>query len=218
MVSGGADAIIVENLGDAPFAATDVRPYTVAAMTRVITMLRSLGLPIGVNVLRNDALSALSIAAATGAQFIRVNVHTGAMISDQGVLTGRARETLLERNRLGTSVAIAADVHVKHAAPLGTETLEDAAHDTWHRGGARVLIVTGSGTGMPTATEDVQRVRRAVPDATLWIGSGIQPSRPPPPEADGAIVGTWLHRDARLSEPVDLQRVLAVRAALDRTN
>ena len=36
------------------------------------------------NVLRNDAAAALSIAAVAGATFIRVNVHTGAVVADQG--------------------------------------------------------------------------------------------------------------------------------------
>ena len=52
------------------------------------------GLPVGVNVLSNDAASALAIAAATDARFIRVNVHTGSMNTDQGPIHGRAHETL----------------------------------------------------------------------------------------------------------------------------
>jgi uncharacterized protein len=213
-VSGGVDAIIVENLGDAPFASAHVAPYTVAAMTRVVTEIVGIGVPVGVNVLRNDARAALSIAAATGAHFMRVNVHTGVMATDQGLLTGGARETLLERNRLGVDVVIAADVHVKHAAPLGDSRLEDAAHDTWHRGQANVLIVTGSGTGQPTDGTDVQRVRGAVPEATIWVGSGLRPGCPLPDGANGAIVGTWLHRDSCLSAPVSEPRVAEIRALL----
>jgi hypothetical protein len=214
MVAGGVDAIIVENLGDAPFAASQVAPFTVAAMTRIVSEMVGLGIPIGVNVLRNDARAALSIASATGAHFIRVNVHTGVMATDQGILTGKARETLLERNRLGADVAIAADVEVKHATPLGESRLEDAAHDTWHRGQANVLIVTGSGTGRPTDGTDVQRVRSAVPEATLWVGSGIRPGHALPAGANGAIVGTWLHRDSCLEAPVSASRITEIRELL----
>ena len=35
--------------------------------------------------MRNDAAAALGIAVATGAHFIRVNVHGGAMVTDQGL-------------------------------------------------------------------------------------------------------------------------------------
>ena len=78
------------------------------------------GIAIGINVLRNDARAALAIAAVVGAACIRVNVHTGARVTDQGLVEGRAAETLRLRRALGAeSVAIWADVNVKHSAPLG---------------------------------------------------------------------------------------------------
>src|SRR5436305_9160046 len=81
---GGADGLVFENFGDRPFFKDRVEARTVAAMTRVIIdVTQEVGIPFGVNVLRNDAASALAIAAATGAAFIRVNVHTGAMLTDQ---------------------------------------------------------------------------------------------------------------------------------------
>ena len=43
-------------------------------------------LPLGINVLRNDAFSALAIAAVTGADFIRVNVLSGVTATDQGLI------------------------------------------------------------------------------------------------------------------------------------
>jgi len=218
LASGGADAIIVENLGDAPFTVGPAAPYTVAAMARAVLAVGEVaaGLPIGVNVLRNDGPAALAIAAATGARFIRVNVHVGVMVTDQGVITGEARHTLLERNRLGSEVRIAADVLVKHAVPLGDQHLDQVARDTWHRGRADALIVTGTGTGRPVDRPDLERVRGAVPGCTLWVGSGLCPeqARAISPLVDGAIVGTWLHRDTDLGAPLELERIRAMRSAL----
>lgn len=100
---GGAQAVIVENLGDAPFAEL-VEPH-VTAMLAVVAqhVLAAVGqeLVVGVNALRNDGLAALGAAAGSGAGFVRINVLTGAMVTDQGVIQGRARETLLYRNRVG---------------------------------------------------------------------------------------------------------------------
>ncbi len=216
--AGGIRACIVENFGDAPFSRGGSDPAVIAAMTRCVLSCRAAapGLRIGVNVLRNDARGALAIAAATGASFVRVNVHTGAMVTDQGVIEGRARETMLERRRLGAAhVVVAADVHVKHAAPLGPQSLEDAARDTWHRGLAGCLIVTGRGTGRPTAAADVDIVRAAVPAATVWIGSGVTPQTAASlrDRCHGAIVGTWLHRDGDTDAPIDVARVHAMVAA-----
>jgi len=218
LLAGGADGVIVENLGDAPFEADEVEPFTVAAMTRAVTAVAQAApeLPIGVNVLRNDAQAALAIAAATGARFIRVNVHVGAMVTDQGVIQGRARQTLLARRRLQADVGIVADVHVKHAAPLGDMPLVTAARDAWHRGHADALVLSGAGTGLPTDPAQLDEVRAALPDAPLWLGSGLTPDTAARyGAADGAIVGTWLHADADLSRPLDPQRVRAMRTAWD---
>ena len=108
---GGADGIIVENFGDAPFRIGRVGSETVAAMTLAVQRVRQVvDLPVGINMLRNDALSALAVAAVTGAGFIRVNVHYGVMAADEGLVHGEAFETLRQRRALGVDVKILADV------------------------------------------------------------------------------------------------------------
>ena len=79
-----------------------------------------------------------------GAAFVRVNVHCGVYATDQGIIEGRADETLRYRQLLGSSVAIFADVHVKHARPLSTGDITEAAEETAYRGKADALIVSGT--------------------------------------------------------------------------
>lgn len=210
LADGGVDGIIVENYGDAPFFPDVVPPVTVAALTRAIAEVRrAVRLPIGVNVLRNDAMSALSVAAVTGAQFIRVNVHTGALLTDQGWITGRAGETLRLRKALDAPVAIYADVLVKHAVPPAGLTIEDAARDAFLRGGADALIVSGTATGAPADIEDVRRVRHALPAAPIWIGSGVTVASVAAllEVADGVIVGSALQQDGRAGAEVVTDQV-----------
>ena len=212
LVAGGVDAAIVENFGDAPFRSGTVEPETVAAMARVITELRPLtDRPLGVNVLRNDAAAALALAAtcAGPGAFIRVNVHTGAMVTDQGLIEGRADRTLRRRRELGVEVALLADVLVKHAAPLAAVAIEDAARDAVERGLADALIVTGTGTGHATDLDDARRVRAVLPDTPLLIGSGVtaETARETLAVADGAIVGTALKAGGVTAAPVDPERV-----------
>ena len=124
LAAGGVDGIIVENFFDAPFAKDRVDPAVVSAMTLIVDRLRSMVmLPLGINVLRNDAKSAMAIASCLEAQFIRVNVLTGIMATDQGLIEGKAHELLRYRRELGTEVGILADVLVKHARPLGAPNL-----------------------------------------------------------------------------------------------
>ena len=168
LARGGMDGLIVENFGDAPFCKDRVEPHTVSAMTLAVAAVRdAVQIPVGVNVLRNDSRSAMAIAAVTGASFIRVNVHTGAMVTDQGIVEGRAHDTLRYRRELGADVKLLADVLVKHATPLGALSIERAARDAAYRGLADAVIVTGVGTGQPTEVEDVIRAREAVPELSL---------------------------------------------------
>ncbi len=217
LAAAGFDAIIVENYGDAPFFADTVPPATVAAMTRVATELRvATDMDLGINVLRNDAIAALAIAAATGAEFIRVNVLSGSMYTDQGLITGRAAELGRLRASLCPEVVICADVMVKHAVPPPGLTLAAAAADLIERSGADAVIVTGSGTGRPTSLDDVRTVAKLAGDMPVMVGSGetTQTIAKTLEVADAVIVGSATKVDGVTTNPVDPERAEAlVRAA-----
>ena len=209
----GFDALLVENYGDTPFFGTLVPPITVAAMTRAVSAVRDVArVPVGVNVLRNDSLAALGIAAATGSAFIRVNVLAGVMLTDQGIIEGRAAELARERARLEPSVEIYADVLVKHAMPAPGVSQEQAAEDTWTRAGADALILTGSGTGRSVDLAEVRTVHELLPDAPLIVGSGVSPETVAEilSVANGVIVGTAIKEEGVTSAPVSRQRAEAL--------
>lgn len=219
LAEAGFDALMIENYGDHPFHAESVPAETIAAMAILVHGVAQLaGKPVGVNVLRNDAQAALAIAAAAGASFIRVNVHSGVMATDQGLITGRAAETIRMRQRLRSTVKIFADVHVKHASPVSQHDLALAAHDTAYRGMADGLIVSGQATGAATDLADVRRVKQAVPDRPVWVGSGVTPENAPAlaAAADGLIIGTCLKRGGRTDGPLDPARIRTLMAALGR--
>ena len=214
---GGAGALFIENFGDAPFAKANVGPETVAAMAAAGRAIRATAkLPIGFNVLRNDARAALALCAACNGNFIRINVHTGAMLTDQGVIEGNAYETLRYRKQLCSSVQIFADLQVKHAVPLGEQPIEDAARDTIERGLADAVIISGVGTGEAADLSDVERVRKGCPSAKILLGSGVTLAniRDFLPFADGFIVGTSLKRNGKPFNPVDQKRVRALVSAI----
>jgi hypothetical protein len=216
---GGAHALIVENFGDAPFAKTNVGPETIAAMAAAGRAIRAtVKLPIGFNVLRNDARAALALCATCGGSFIRVNVLSGAMLTDQGLIEGNAHDTLRYRQQVCPAAQIFADVHVKHARPLGHWAIEDSARDTADRALADALIVSGTGTGVAADISDVERVRRACPDAKILLGSGITQENVGEfmRVADGVIAGSSLKRNGKLSNPVDAKRVAALARAMNQ--
>jgi len=216
IADAGFDAIMVENFGDAPFFADDVPKVTIAAMTRAVTAVHQrAGLPIGVNVLRNDGLGALAVAAATGASYIRINVVSGMMYTDQGPIVGKAAAIARARQELAPQVQVFADVFVKHAvAPPGL-SIEQATADLTERGGPDAVVVSGDSTGQPPSLELLRQVRAASKDTPLLIGSGTTIGNIAEflSIADGVIAGTSIKASGATTAPVDPERARALVAA-----
>ncbi|ABA20264.1 Photosystem I assembly BtpA [Trichormus variabilis ATCC 29413] len=210
LASGGVDGIIVENFFDAPFTKNQVDPAVVSAMTVVVQRIQNLvTLPIGLNVLRNDGKSAMAIASCVRAQFIRVNVLTGVMATDQGLIEGEAHELLRYRRELGSDVQILADVLVKHARPLSSPNLTVAVKDTIERGLADAVILSGWATGSPPNQEDLELACDAANGTPVFIGSGASWENIATllQAANGVIVSSSLKRHGRIEQPIDPIRV-----------
>jgi len=206
LAAGGIHGIVVENFFDAPFPKSQVDPVVVSAMTVVVQRLSQLvPLPIGINVLRNDARSALAIAACTDASFIRVNVLTGIMATDQGLIEGQAHDLLRYRRELGADVKIFADVLVKHAQPLGNPDVKTAVQETIQRGLADGVILSGGMTGSPPSLADLQVAKAAAGETPVLIGSGADWDNIPQLicHADGVIVSSSLKRKGDIQQPID---------------
>lgn len=202
----GFEGVIVENYGDAPFEPGPVASVTVAAMTRCALAARVSAptLVLGINVLRNDAQAALAIAVAAGAALVRINVHVGARLTDQGIIQGRAHETLRLRRSLDAhQIKLLCDIDVKHSAPLAPRPLVEEAADLVGRGGADAVLVTGSGTGRSVNLRELDEVGRAV-DVPVLVASGVtEGALASIKRAHGVVVGSALRADGKAGGPVD---------------
>jgi membrane complex biogenesis BtpA family protein len=194
-----------------------VPAIVVAHLTAIAAEVRRrVDLPLGINVLRNDGQSALAVAHAVGASFIRVNILCGARVADQGLLQGIAHDLLRDRAILGADIRILADVDVKHSAPLAVRAMAEEVEDTLQRGLADGLIVSGAGTGKATPLQKVREIKSAAGTSPVFIGSGVTPETVASflPYADGFIVGSSLKFDGDPRQPVDPKRVEALVAAV----
>ncbi|MBI3723175.1 BtpA/SgcQ family protein [bacterium] len=222
LLATGFDGLIVENYGDAPFERESVPPEIVASMALAVGEVMGVarGAPVGVNVLRNDARAALGIAVACGARFVRVNVHQGVAATDQGIVVGRAAETLRARDLLAASgeqasVAIWADVHVKHARPLDSDDVARAASDAVERALADAVLVSGPATGEAPDEAHVRRAREGARGAPLLLASGLTRENAGRlvPLVDGAIAASDALEGGRAGARVDAARARALVAA-----
>ena len=219
LAGGGVDGLLIENYGDTPFYPRRVPPHTIAFLAVLAAEIRARWpVPLGVNVLRNDARAALAVAAAAGAQFVRVNVLAGARLADQGIVEGEAHAVMRYRRLLGAPVLVFADVAVKHSAPLAERSLADETEDLIGRAGADALIVTGTATGKQTPLAELQAVKRAAGAVPVFAGSGADAGNVARvlAVADGVIAGTALKRGGVTANPVDPARVAAFMRAARR--
>ncbi len=190
---GGVDAILVENTGDDPHRKI-CGPETVATMTLIARqIIEEIKLPVGICVLFNDYKAALAIAKATGASFVRIPVFTEAVVAACGIIEGKPYEVISYGKQIGAeNIKIYADIQVKHATQLARRPIEESAKEALEYG-ADGIIITGRYTGDSPILNDLQKVRKACPDAFILIGSGINVKNISDfsKYADGAIVGTY---------------------------
>jgi membrane complex biogenesis BtpA family protein len=169
---------------------------------------RATKLPLGIQVLAGANSSALAVAHACGADFIRVEGFVFAHVADEGVIESSAGALLRFRRAIGADrVRVFADIKKKHSAHAITadvDIVETAKAAEFFQ--ADGVIVSGISTGQPADANEVGDISKAVKIATL-IGSGITPENIHNYAADAFIVGSSVKRDGVWSSPLDEGRV-----------
>jgi membrane complex biogenesis BtpA family protein len=204
--SGGVDALIIENFHDSPFFRETQEPETVSALTiMAYEVSKAVSIPIGLNVLRNSWKAAIAIAHMVGGIFIRLNILTDVMITDQGPVIGSAAEATRYRKFIGAeNVRIFSDIESKHAVPVARRPLGVVARDMAYRAMADAIIISGEESSDPAKLEDIEEVRNSVPDTPLILGSGMTPTHAEMVKyVDGAVFGYGAKRDGDMTNPID---------------
>jgi membrane complex biogenesis BtpA family protein len=208
LLKGGVDAVLIENFGDAPYPVRSLPLISLMAMAYVVGRLaQEIRRPFGINIQFNQFKAEVALAAASGAQFVRVEGFVDNLLTDSGWSPACAAEVSRLRAQWAKALQIWADIHVKEAIVLGERPLVETARAAIANM-ADVLIVTGAGTGVETPVQAVEAVKAVAPCPVL-IGSGLNPSNAAHllRIADGAIVGTYFKKDGRVGNPVDPERV-----------
>jgi membrane complex biogenesis BtpA family protein len=209
----GFHGLVVENTHDRPYLKSNVGPEIVAAMSVISAEVRrEVELPLGIQVLAGANTSALAVALACGASFVRVEGFVFAHVADEGLLEASAGTLLRYRRAIGADhIRIFADVKKKHSAHAITADVDIAETATAAEFFAvDGVIVTGLATGEPTDPRDVQAVADAVSVPTL-VGSGITAENIGSfAKADAFIIGSSIKEDGRWSNPLDPKRARAL--------
>ena len=207
--AAGVDAILFGNEGDRPYLTT-ASPESLAAMTAVVTALKSeLRTPFGVNYLW-DAVATVALAVATGAGFAR-EIFTGVYDSDMGLWQPDAARAVRLRHALGRAdLKLLFNVNAEFAAPLGDRAVEARAASAVFSSFADGVLVSGPMTGQPVDRSALARVKAAVgEEVPVLANTGCTADNIADllAVADGCIVGTHFKVDGDTWNPVDRARV-----------
>ncbi len=193
LAENGVDALLLQNLGDIPVA-TSASITQVAWMTRVASEIAHIAdIPIGLNLLENDAAAMLAVGSAVGADFVRIKIYVGGMMTPFGVELGQAHTAIKMRNQLGAAdIAIFADVHDRTGTPIATGGFEEDVEFAVRLGMADGLVITGK--SYPETLDMITRARRKYPEIPILAGGGVAAHNfaEVVVSANGAIVSTSL--------------------------
>lgn len=214
----GVDAIIVENMGDAPFAAKMDEEQTVALTAAATLVKQAVKIPVGIDAAFNDCKASLSIAAIIGGDFVRIPVFVDTVVFSGGIIQPCARECMYFRKQMGIEhIKVIADVQVKHThMMLPHVTIEQSAKEAADCG-ADGIIVTGSSIGLETPIEMIEKAKKVVKIPVL-AGSGVKHDNigEQMKIADGAIIGSSLKKDGILTNPISYELVRQVMDGLNK--
>ncbi|MFX0085992.1 MAG: BtpA/SgcQ family protein [Candidatus Hodarchaeota archaeon] len=205
--NAGFNAILIENYFNSPFPKSRLNDYDYLFMSSIVNeIISTINIPCGINILRNCCLQALIMATVNQASFIRCNIWEGAYVTDQGIIEGFAEKVISKRKELDSDVIVLADIHVKHATPLGMFSMEDAAKNALYRGKADAIVVSGKETGKIIEIDKLK-------DFTIntgikpILGSGVSLRNVSNvfSSISGAIVGSSIKK-ADISTPIDPEK------------
>jgi uncharacterized protein len=206
LTRSGFDAILFCNENDRPYQLSATLEG-VAMMARVVTEVAPRDRPFGVDYLW-DAQAALSVAAVTGAAFIR-EVTTGVYESDMGLWAPDAATLLRRRRNLDAEhVAVFMNVTPEFASSLGSRDVAKTARSVTVSSLADTILVSGPMAGAEPSLDALREAKSACPDTPVFANTGVKSTNVGDflSVADGVVVGSDLKVDGGTWNAVDPER------------
>jgi hypothetical protein len=211
LARAGVDAIMIENMHDAPYLNRNVGAEIISSMTKVAIILKqSLTIPLGIQILAGANKAALAVALAADFNFIRAEGFVFGHLADEGWMNSDAGELLRYRKQIGAeNIKIFTDIkkkHSSHAVTTDVSITETAKAAEFFLSDG--VIVTGSATGEKAKINEVKKVKEVV-KVPVIIGSGIDTNNIHEfwDYADAFIVGSSFKVEGKWQNEVSESRV-----------
>jgi hypothetical protein len=207
--AGGVDAIMFGNENDRPYM-FDAPKSGVAAMTAVVSAIRPLlKVPFGVNYLW-DPEASVSIAAATGARFVR-EIFTGVFASDMGIWEPKCAKAVQLRRNLGRpDLKLLFNINAEFAHALDQRSIALRAKSAVFSSLADAILVSGPLTGEPAEASALKSVREVGLSVPIFANTGVNIDNVTEimQFADGCVIGTHFKHGGNTWNAVDPARVV----------
>lgn len=205
----GISSIMIQNVNDFP-SKRNVGHETIAYMTnigRAVKEAVSGHCKVGISILKNEGAGSVAVADAIGADYVRLKVYVGAMVSSEGITEGCLEEVLEMKKRIGSKVELWADIYDRSGVPLGTMSLEEACQQGIQKGKLDCLIITGK--DFDESIQMIKRAKSALPEAKVLLGGSASPVNIGTvlEVCDGVIIGSYLKKDGIMTNPLDSSRL-----------
>jgi membrane complex biogenesis BtpA family protein len=202
----GVDGLLFCNEHDLPYS-VGVGVEVAAAEAAVIGRLTDeLTVPFGVDLLW-DPKSALAVARATGAAFVR-EVFTGVFESDMGLLAPDFGQLAGYRHAIGgDDIAIFTNITPEFSRSVSGRSVTERARGAAFVG-ADALLISGPQAGAPIDVSELRAAKEAVGETPVLANTGVTHDNAEQilAIADGLIVGTSLKVGGSTWNPVDPDR------------
>src|SRR6266481_1080708 len=211
------DALMVQNLGDLPVD-SHAAAVQVALVTRVTSEIRQrFRRPVGLNLLENDAEAMFAVASAASADFVRIKVFIGAMMTPFGIETAQSHAAIRARKAADAeNIAIFADVHDRTGTPIASGGFEEDLVFATRLGGADGLVLTGK--SYQQTLEYLAVARKVSAHVPILVGGGVNDTNfaEVVKVADGVIVSSSLKTSADAFGKFDREKIEAFMGAVRR--
>jgi membrane complex biogenesis BtpA family protein len=208
LLRAGVDAVMFCNEDDRPYS-LHAGPEIAASMAALIGQLKPIDRPFGVDILW-DPMSAMALAKATGASFLR-EVVTGVYESDMGIWAPDAAALYRYRRQIDAEdVLVLANITPEFASPLGSRSIAQRARSAVTSSLVDAILIAGLMAGAEPDLSAIAEAKDAIGnDVPVLMNTGARQDNIGQflEVADGVIVGSSLKVDGRTWNPVDPARV-----------
>ena len=209
--SFGINALMIENMHDAPYLNRIVGPEITSLMSIILYEIKkNYELPTGIQILAGANKNAVAAAHSARADFIRAEGFVFAHIADEGTFNSDAGELLRYKKQIGAeNVLIFTDIkkkHSSHSITSDTNIVETAKAAEFFLSDG--VIITGSATGKEPSLNEIKEVKENV-NIPVLAGSGITDKNVIQylEYCDALIIGSYFKKDGIWSNPIDHERV-----------